>query len=154
MLNHVQEADAQADLVVKTIHSHQGPGGSRNVPETPAFLVEFAHDCIDAGADVLMVTGPHLLRGIEIYDGKPIFYSLGQFFRQYDTMNLKPAESFDLFNGETILVRLIYRIRLEAPLAGRRPKGPSPAAQAPFPKSMYIDLTERSSQPVCLKGRG
>jgi poly-gamma-glutamate synthesis protein (capsule biosynthesis protein) len=100
VLNQVKEADAQADFVVKTIHSHQGPGGSRNVPQTPDFLIEFAHDCIDAGADVLMVTGPHLLRGIEIYEGKPIFYSLGQFFRQYDTMDLKPAESFDLFHVE------------------------------------------------------
>jgi poly-gamma-glutamate synthesis protein (capsule biosynthesis protein) len=97
VLNQVQEANAQADFVVKTIHSHQGPGGSRNVPETPDFLIEFAHECIDAGADILMVTGPHLLRGIEIYEGRPIFYSLGQFFRQYDTMELKPATSFDLF---------------------------------------------------------
>jgi hypothetical protein len=43
---------------------------------------------IDAGADTFLGTGVHVLRGIEIYKGKPIFYGLGEFFRQMDVIGL------------------------------------------------------------------
>ena len=39
-----------------------------------------AHAAVDAGADVVMGHGPHVIQGIEVYNGKPIFYSLGNFF--------------------------------------------------------------------------
>ena len=41
-----------------------------------------AHHAIDAGADAFLGTGVQTLRGIEIYKGKPIFYGLGEFFRE------------------------------------------------------------------------
>ena len=34
---------------------------------------------IDAGADAVVGHGPHVLRGVEFYKGRPIFYSLGNF---------------------------------------------------------------------------
>lgn len=40
---------------------------------------EVAHAAIDAGADVIVGTHPHLLKGVDWYDGCPIFYSLGNF---------------------------------------------------------------------------
>ena len=43
---------------------------------------EFARKMIDAGADVAVGHGPHVLRGIEIYKEKPIFYSLANFMFQ------------------------------------------------------------------------
>ena len=57
--------------------------------------MEFAHRCIDAGADVILGHGPHELRGIEIYKGKPIFYSLGNFIFQTDTVRYQPSEAFE-----------------------------------------------------------
>jgi poly-gamma-glutamate capsule biosynthesis protein CapA/YwtB (metallophosphatase superfamily) len=52
---------------------------------TPAdFLQGLAHQVIDAGADTFVGTGVHVLRGIEIYKGRPIFYGLGAFLRQID----------------------------------------------------------------------
>jgi len=42
-------------------------------------VVTYAHAAIDAGADIFIVHGPHNIRGIEIYKGKPIIYSLGNF---------------------------------------------------------------------------
>ena len=42
-------------------------------------MEEYAHTCIDAGADAIVGTGNHLLKGIEIYKGRPIFYCLGNF---------------------------------------------------------------------------
>ena len=40
---------------------------------------EVAHAAIDAGADMIIGSGPHLLKAVEIYRGKPVFYSLGNF---------------------------------------------------------------------------
>jgi poly-gamma-glutamate synthesis protein (capsule biosynthesis protein) len=53
---------------------------------------------VDAGADVIVGHGPHVLRGIEIYDGKPIFYSLGDFLFQNETLLRLPAESYTQYN--------------------------------------------------------
>ena len=39
---------------------------------------------IDNGADAFVGHGPHILRGIEIYKGKPIFDDLGEFFREWE----------------------------------------------------------------------
>jgi poly-gamma-glutamate synthesis protein (capsule biosynthesis protein) len=47
---------------------------------------------------VFFNTGPHLLRGIEIYKGKPIFYSLGNFFFQYETVKQIAAETYESVN--------------------------------------------------------
>ncbi len=47
---------------------------------------------IDAGADVVLGSGPHVLRGIELRDGKPIFYSLGNFIYQYRTPKVIPTD--------------------------------------------------------------
>jgi poly-gamma-glutamate synthesis protein (capsule biosynthesis protein) len=40
---------------------------------------EIAHAAIDAGADMIIGHGPHILKAVEIYRGKPVFYSLGNF---------------------------------------------------------------------------
>ena len=52
--------------------------------ERPAeFEATLFHQAIDAGADAVVRTGPHEFGGIEIYKGKPIFYSLGSLFFQF-----------------------------------------------------------------------
>jgi poly-gamma-glutamate synthesis protein (capsule biosynthesis protein) len=64
--------------------------------EVPAeFVVKFAHACIDAGADGLIGHGPHVLRGIEIYKGKPILYSLGNFIFQNDLIKKHPQDIYE-----------------------------------------------------------
>ena len=40
---------------------------------------EVAHAAIEAGADMILGHHPHVLKAIELYRGKPIFYSLGNF---------------------------------------------------------------------------
>ena len=45
----------------------------------PDFLIAFAHDAIDNGADMFAGHGVHTIRGVEIYKGKPIFYGLSNF---------------------------------------------------------------------------
>lgn len=73
----IREALQNHRYVVASIHSHQFPG--RVEHEVDHYVEEFAHRCIDAGASAVVGTGNHLLKGIEIYKGKPIFYCLGNF---------------------------------------------------------------------------
>ena len=87
----VKAAKRQADWVIVTSHSHES-AGPRHVPAD--FIVEFAHAVIDAGADMWVGHGPHVLRGIEIYNGKPIFYSLANFIFQNETVEHLPAEFY------------------------------------------------------------
>ncbi len=61
------------------------------------FIVAFAHAMIDAGADVFLIHGPHVLRGIEIYKGKPIFYSLANFIFQNETLLRLPYENYERY---------------------------------------------------------
>ncbi len=91
----VQEARRQANLVVFSSHSHES-GRTNNYPAD--FIVDVAHAVIDAGADVFLAHGPHVLRGIEIYKGKPIFYSLGDFVFQNETVSRQPADNYENYD--------------------------------------------------------
>jgi poly-gamma-glutamate capsule biosynthesis protein CapA/YwtB (metallophosphatase superfamily) len=90
VLDAIRIADESADWVVAAVHAHHASGGGRNTGETPPFLREFARDCVDAGADTFVGTGPHALRGIELYDGAPLCYSLGNLFFQESTVYRVP----------------------------------------------------------------
>ena len=43
---------------------------------------------------MIVGSGPHILKGIEIYQGKPIFYSMGDFVFQNETVEFLPAENY------------------------------------------------------------
>lgn len=86
----IRSARLTCEYVVVTIHSHQLKGGDER--ETDYFVEDFCHRCIDAGASGVVGTGTHLLKGIEIYKSKPIFYSLGNFIFQLDRIDKQPAE--------------------------------------------------------------
>jgi poly-gamma-glutamate synthesis protein (capsule biosynthesis protein) len=91
----VRNASRLADHVLVTIHAHESKG-SRSVPAD--FIVEFARAMVDAGATMFVGHGPHVLRGIEIYKGKPIFYSLGDFIFQNETLLRLPAENYAAYD--------------------------------------------------------
>lgn len=113
VLERVEEANVNADWVVASVHTHQGVGGRQNTRETPAFLVEFARDAAAAGADAVVAHGPHVLRGIELYDGTPICYSLGNFIVQNETVERLPPESFRRYGlGDTSTVSAVFDRRL------------------------------------------
>jgi len=103
-LRWVHEARRQADWVIFSFHCHEFGAAGRLAAEShvgmaePAqFAVEFAHAVIDAGADVVIGHGPHLTLGIELYKGRPIFYSLGNLIFQNDNVPVFPAESYARF---------------------------------------------------------
>lgn len=88
----VRNAHKQADYTIVNSHTHEG-GADRYMP--PEFFVTFAHAMIDAGADIVTSSGPHVLRGIEVYKGRPIFYSLGNFIFENETLLRQPPENYE-----------------------------------------------------------
>jgi hypothetical protein len=83
----VRRAASRADLVVVAMHAGAEGSGAVHVPHgTEYFLGEnrgdsrtFAHAVIDAGADLVVGSGPHVIRGMERYHGRLIAYSTGNF---------------------------------------------------------------------------
>lgn len=88
----IREAKRQADIVVVSVHTHEMKGRDTMVP--PEFLETFAHACVDAGASAVIGHGPHQLRGLEIYKGAPVFYSIGNFIFETETVARQPADAF------------------------------------------------------------
>ena len=86
------EAKLQADYILFSIHSHQVTGTAKEQPAD--YLVEAAHFAIDHGADAVIGHGPHLLRPIEIYKGKPVFYSLGDFILHNENIPYSPEDYY------------------------------------------------------------
>src|SRR6185295_9986537 len=71
----IRRAKAQADVVVVSMH-----WGIHHVPGMLAdYQFTVGHRAIDAGADLILGTHAHLVKGIEIYKGKAIFFSMGNF---------------------------------------------------------------------------
>lgn len=75
----------QVDLLAVSLH-----WGVEDSFKVSVEQVEFAHKLIDDGADIILGHHPHRAQGIELYNGKPIFYSLGNFlFDQNDKENME-----------------------------------------------------------------
>ena len=75
----IAAATVAAELVVVMPH-----WGNEYVPEAGAVIQEQAHQFIDAGADLIIGGHPHVVQQQELYRGKKIYYSLGNFvFDQY-----------------------------------------------------------------------
>lgn len=106
MTEAVRRARADVDVLMVSFHQHwdldQPPvpaGAARPAPQTPArtlipadltrpvnLVAEgrklICRAAVDAGADIVVGHGPHVLNGVEAYKGKPILYSLGHFYMQ------------------------------------------------------------------------
>ncbi|MNI55544.1 Capsule biosynthesis protein CapA [compost metagenome] len=77
------------------MHTHEMQGA--HLDEPADFLREFAHACIDTGAHAVIGHGPHKVCGMEMYKGRPIFYSLGNFIFQNETVAHLPADYYTKF---------------------------------------------------------
>ena len=83
----VQEADKKADIVIVSFHGGAEGTDKQHVPnaseiflgENRGNLPAFTHTVIDAGADIVLGHGPHVMRGMEIYKDRLIAYSMGNF---------------------------------------------------------------------------
>jgi hypothetical protein len=83
----VRKAARDAEIVVVLMHAGAEGTGAHHTPEGVEIAFgqnrgdtrAFTHAVIEAGADVVLGSGPHAVRGIERYKGRPIAYSLGNF---------------------------------------------------------------------------
>ena len=82
---------AQSDIIVVSFHGgaegsdkgHLPKGAETYLGENRGDLRKFAHFCIDNGASVVYGHGPHVTRCVEVYKGRFIAYSLGNFCTPY-----------------------------------------------------------------------
>ncbi len=70
----IQRSKELADIVVVSFH-----WGAELMDTTKLYQRTLAHFCIDQGADLVLGHHPHILQGMELYQGKLIAYSLGNF---------------------------------------------------------------------------
>ncbi|TRO50986.1 CapA family protein [Candidatus Bathyarchaeota archaeon] len=95
-LDSVREATQQADWILFTLHAHEGrPLDSEQPAE---FIEDFARAIIDNGAHCFIGHGHHAMRGIEIRKRRPIFYSLGNFIFQNETVYKMPADFYERYD--------------------------------------------------------
>ena len=74
-------------------HTHLPQGHEFFLGEDRGDLRTFTHFCIDNGADIVYGHGPHVVRCMEVYNGRFIAYSLGNFCTPYG-MNLKGVSGY------------------------------------------------------------
>ena len=150
----IHRASEKADLVVCAMHA--GAEGTSALHVTGAeetYLGEdrgnpeaFAHMAVDAGADLVLGSGPHVLRAMELYHGRLIAYSLGNFAGYHNfTVDDVLGESVVLHvtlaaNGEFSSGRLVS-VRLVG--AGQPVPDPSGAASALVAQLSRSDLGAR-----------
>jgi poly-gamma-glutamate capsule biosynthesis protein CapA/YwtB (metallophosphatase superfamily) len=85
----IEALRSNVDVLVVALHKGLG--------HTPAKLAGYerpvAKACIDAGADVVVGHHGHILQGVEVYRGKPIFHGLGNFVTVTRALNLEANPS-------------------------------------------------------------
>lgn len=111
----IEDTLLTTDYVIVLVHSHEMNEGRLELQAD--FLEEFARCCIDSGCSVVVGSGAHELRGIELYKGKPIFYSLGNFIFENSYVRKLPQEfmeNLDIPKDLTASRAIAERTRLTA----------------------------------------
>lgn len=106
----VRELAAEHDIVVVSFHGGAEGSKALRVPEGPETyygenrgdLRAFTHAVVDAGADLVIGHGPHVLRGMEVYRDRLIAYSLGN-FATYGRFNLSGNQGIGAVLEVTLL---------------------------------------------------
>ncbi|MCW1949178.1 MAG: CapA family protein [Candidatus Shapirobacteria bacterium] len=116
ILNLISKYNSQVDWLIVSIH-----WGNEYLPQAESWRIKLAHQMIDVGADIIHGHHPHVLQPSEIYQNKPIFYSLGNFIfdQNWSTetstsqiINLKLTKN-EIINQQTIPLKIKYNSRPE-----------------------------------------
>lgn len=78
----IKEAKGNADYVIAYVH-----WGTENSYDLEDVQLSTSKEYLDAGADIIIGAHPHVLQGMEYYSGKPIVYSLGNFWFNHKTVD-------------------------------------------------------------------
>lgn len=123
--NLVKKAKENAEIIVISVHAGAEGTEARHVKNANEYflgenrgnMIAFSHGMIDAGADLILGHGPHVARAIELYKGKLIAYSLGNFlgYRTLSTagelgktliLEVKMNPEGDFVSGKIIPIKL------------------------------------------------
>jgi poly-gamma-glutamate synthesis protein (capsule biosynthesis protein) len=102
ILESIQHASDNADLVIAYHHDHYW---ETNRQDTPRWKMDWARECIDAGATAYISHGVPLIHGIEIYKHRPIFYGLGNFIFHTRT----PIGKYESPVWESVIADCVFR---------------------------------------------
>lgn len=104
----IAAAAAQAEVVTVQLHA-----GFQFQTAASGNVKALARDCIDAGADIVIIHHPHVLQGLEWYAGKLIAYSLGNLiFEQEFTSTLTSGFLRTVWEGSTLLEARLIPVEL------------------------------------------
>lgn len=96
----VKKYDPYVDWLIVSMH-----WGNEYLPDPEKWRVDLAHQLVDAGADIIHGHHPHVLQLKEIYNDKPIYYSLGNFiFDQNWSVETSKSEIINLTITKTHIV--------------------------------------------------
>jgi len=150
----IVQADAAADLVIFTFHGGAEGSGARHVPgrteiawgERRGDVEALSRAAVDAGADLVIGHGPHVLRAMEVYRGRLIAYSLGNFvgFRQFGTRGGHGGTSLiletELAGNGVLLAARLHPVMLDGEGKPRRdPEGAAFASIQELSDADYPD---------------
>ena len=119
ILQSIRDARQHADLVIVYQHNHVFGNHSFSTIFTEGmqerlapndWLKKWTHAEVDAGADIIVMHGAPLLHGVEIYNGRPIFYDLGNFIYNVppvltaisEPMSWESVVAYVQFQGKTL----------------------------------------------------
>jgi poly-gamma-glutamate capsule biosynthesis protein CapA/YwtB (metallophosphatase superfamily) len=120
----IREARQEVDILMVSFH-----WGEELKSEPKKYQIDFAHHAINAGADIVLGHHPHIPQPIEIFKGKPIFYSLGNY--SFGAISDKATFSFAAatrFKNNVPVQIILYPLNVNNQEVGFQPrlvKGPS-----------------------------
>lgn len=134
---HVLDADRRHDLVFVSFHGGAEGSAATRVPravehafgENRGDVYAFSHAMVDAGADLVLGHGPHVLRGMEVYRGRMIAYSLGN-FSAWHGFNLRGPLGVSTVLAVTLAPNGVVTEATLHPVVLERPGIPTPDPEA------------------------
>lgn len=128
----IKNLRSKCDILIVCFHGGSEGSDKGHIPYTTEYfcgenrgnLRKFTHLCIDNGADVVFGSGPHVTRGVELYNGRFIAYSLGNFCAPYGLgtvglLGYAPIIEIQVDNGGKYLGGTIHSL-VQVPGVGPR----------------------------------
>ena len=143
----VVDAERNHDLVIVSFHGGAEGAGATHIPRSTELaygedrgdVYAFSRAMVDAGADLVLGHGPHVLRGMEIYRGRLIAYSLGN-FAAWHGFNLRGSLGLSVVLNVTMAINGVVTAAEIHPVFLEEPGTPTPD-----PAGRGIEIVRRLS---------
>ncbi len=146
----IRRFKAENDLLVISFH-----WGGELLTAPKEYQLDLAHRAIDAGADLILGHHPHVIQGLEVYKGKLIAYSLGNYV--FSSYSDKATQSMLLklsYNGDAIEKCTIYPINVHNRHVEFQPRLLAHSDKTMFFNELIELSQELNSQPLVINSAG